>query len=174
MAMKKLLIVLLLVLLTACDLPVDTPQPDVYVEVLPGVDTVSLGDTWMDAGAIFHVLEEEYNTLVTGTVDTNTSGLYQITYSNTYGDETYTGYRYVMVVDDQAPELTLKPGLDTISVGEEWMDAGILWTDNSGSVIINKTGTVDTSVAGEYEIIYEVTDSSGNTATIYRYVSVVE
>lgn len=172
--MKKLMLLVLLLTLTACDLPTtETEVPDVYVEVLAGVDTVSVGEDWMDAGAIFHVLEEDYNTLVTGTVDTTTTGLYLITYSNTYGDTTYTGYRYVMVVDDVAPIVTLKPGLDTIVMGTEWTDAGVLWTDASGSVIINKTGTVDIDTVGEYQITYTVTDSSGNITTIDRYVSVI-
>jgi hypothetical protein len=54
------------------------------------------------------------------------------------------------------------------------VDAGITVNDNSGirpSIIIS--GSVNTSMVGEYVITYSIYDESGNTTELTRYVNVV-
>jgi xanthosine utilization system XapX-like protein len=80
-----------------------------------------------------------------------------------------------MVIDQTPPVLTLNLGIDTILVGEEWIDESATVIDNSNEAIeIVVTGSVNTSVAGTYEITYTATDSSGNTSSIKRFVTVYE
>lgn len=58
-----------------------------------------------------------------------------------------------------------------------WEDSGVSATDNYDGDLTNKvivTGVVNTNEVGEYIITYKVTDSSGNVATIKRYVNVIE
>jgi hypothetical protein len=65
--------------------------------------------------------------------------------------------------------------MDNIVVGNVWIDAGVTITDNSKEVIeAVVSGTVDINVPGTYQIIYTATDSSENTASVIRYVTVVE
>jgi hypothetical protein len=107
-------------------------------------------------------------------VDTSVIDIYQIIYTYDFEEETYSIVRYVAVLDQTPPVLSLNPGIDTVSVNGTWLDAGVEVSDNSeGIVEISITGSVDTSTIGTYEITYEATDSSGNTSSIIRYVNII-
>jgi hypothetical protein len=78
--------------------------------------------------------------------------------------------------DAVKPEITL-PENDEIVFGTEF-DAleGVTATDNVDGDLtssVTVSGDVDTSVLGEYELAYSVTDAAGNTATADRTVTVV-
>jgi len=89
-------------------------------------------------------------------------------------DLVQTLVRIVTVVDETPPVLSLKPGIDTITVDETWVDEGIQATDNSQEELeIVVQGEV-LPIVGIYEITYRVLDSSGNVSTIKRYVHVIE
>jgi large repetitive protein len=80
----------------------------------------------------------------------------------------------VTVVDDIPPTVTLNAGVDTIFIGSTWIDAGIQTSDNSEDpVTVEVLGMVNNMVAGEYAIIYEATDQSGNVTTVTRFVNVL-
>ena len=176
--MKKIILMIILVFtvtLSGCDLvepPEDKPLIDFIL--VDGQDTVEINSEWNDAGSTFVVGTLSFDGTSSGSVDTTTLGLYTIDYSFEYEGLSYSKTRYVIVVDSTKPNIVLNEGIDTVIVGEVWEDAGALVTDNSlEELTITVTGTVDTSIAGEYEITYTAEDSSGNIATKTRYVNVV-
>ena len=200
--MKKLILLVFLVFLVGCNKTTDTPtttlpttnqtttapttqtttdlitsivSDEIYLYLVPGIDTIDIFETWIDAGAYFVVNDDEFQMSTSSVVDSSETDVYTVVYSYEYEEETYTIIRLVAVVDQTPPVLSLNPGIDTIIVGENWLDAGIGIVENSGEdVVIVVIGTVDTNTIGTYEITYQVTDSSDNTATIIRYVNVIE
>ena len=83
--------------------------------------------------------------------------------------------RYVIVTDQTAPVIELNIGVDTVKLNDAWTDGGVTTIDNSGeSILAVVSGSVDTSTTGTYQIDYTATDSSGNTSSIIRYVTVYE
>lgn len=169
--MKYLSILLLVFIFTACN-----PDPTVYeTELNPGTDTINLDGTWVDAGAIIVVGEASVNMTTTDTVDTSTMGLYEIEYTGTYEELSYSIIRYVIVTDIEPPVASLNPGLDTIRINETWTDAGITATDNVDTdLTITVTNEVDTSTAGTYHVEYMIEDDHGNISYITRVVTVIE
>jgi len=172
--MKKLLLILIaliLVTLSACN------KDDISKVMIinEGIDTVEINTTWEDTGAYLLVGEEKITASETGEVDITILGLYEINYYVDYEGIQYLTTRYVIVTDQTLPVIELNIGLDTITKGDIWNDAGALATDNSlEELTITVTGTVDTSTVGTYEIEYTTEDSSGNTVSLIRYVTVVK
>lgn len=80
--------------------------------------------------------------------------------------------------DKEAPVITLNGDEEvSIRVFEEYKDLGATAKDNLDEIIGNKivvdTSKVNTKVPGDYEVIYNVTDASGNKAeTVKRIVHV--
>jgi hypothetical protein len=158
--------------LSSCTVP---DENSLYMTLNPGIDTIGIDKPFTDAGAKaqygFKNVDVE---VIENTVDITTIGTYRIVYHSIYLDYEKTIIRYVTVVDDISPVATLNPGVDTIFVGTTWIDAGIQTSDNSADpVTIGVLGIVNNMVAGEYTIIYEATDQSGNVTTVTRYVNVL-
>ena len=64
-----------------------------------------------------------------------------------------------------------------VLVGEEYLEAGAHAAEPTDGILNDKievSGEVDTSKAGDYEVTYRVSDSSGHTAEAVRTVHVVE
>jgi alpha-tubulin suppressor-like RCC1 family protein len=80
---------------------------------------------------------------------------------------------YVTVVDTVSPSLSLKPSVDTIYVGDSYIDQGILVEDNTVTDV-SISGSVDTLTSGTYVLTYTVTDEAENSSVIKRVVTVVE
>ena len=80
--------------------------------------------------------------------------------------------------DSSAPVLTLKGSTSmTLTVGETFKDPGATAKDDKDGDLTSKisvSGTVNTAAAGEYKLVYKVTDSSGNSTTKTRTVTVKE
>lgn len=151
-----------------------TYDNNITVKLKAGNDTVEINTSWIDAGAVIVIDDEERAMSTTDTVDESTIDLYSITYQYLYLGETYSITRFVVVVDQIAPVLTLNLGIDTVILGNSWVDAGVNASDNSLSTpTIVVTGTVNTSVVGTYPVTYTATDSVGNSFSIVRYVTVV-
>ena len=150
------------------------------VVTLVGEDEITLNylDSYSELGVTYtDNLNENLDYDISGFVDNSVLGEYILTYTVTdsYGNISNEVTRTVYVVDTVKPVLKLLASIDTIFVGEEYIIPSISMTDFQSvdlDVVIN--GTVDTSVVGEYVIEYVVTDSSGNTSSISRYVNVVE
>jgi hypothetical protein len=192
--MKKLIFFntfLLILLLTACN-PVTTQETtttslptttdyttiindEIHIRLNGGIDTVEINSEWIDAGADLMINDAAHMMLTQDTVDVTKQGIYQIHYAYTHQEVVYEINRYVIVADQTPPILSLNLGLDTITVGQAWIDAGAEVVDNSGETItIITTGTVDINIIGTYVITYTATDSSDNTAVIYRYVTIID
>ncbi len=117
--------------------------------------------------------------LVEGNVDINACGIYILKYkvSDTSGNSSELE-RKVTVVDMVPPTITLNGDSTVyIKLGEEFEDKGCNATDNlegdiSDRIIVK--GNVDTNKEGQYNIVYQVSDESGNKAEISRSVYVYE
>ncbi len=115
---------------------------------------------------------------VTGAVDTDTAGIYQLVYSVTNSQpETATVTRTVTVVAPVAVRPVINGANDVqINVGDSFNPiTGVTASDAIDGDLTNAivvTGSVNTQVAGEYELTYEVTNSSNETATVVRTVTV--
>ena len=97
-------------------------------------------------------------------------------YVSNDNDNTTTTTKAV-VKDTIAPTITLvKEAELVINVGSKFEDPGVIATDNVDGDItskVKKSGQVDTSKAGVYEIVYSVTDKAGNKSEVKRVVKVV-
>jgi len=172
--LRKLLIIFLLLTMISC---VDIRDPQTLtLELNPGVDTVEINSDHNDAGANARLEGEAYPVeVINNNFDITQVGTYRITYQTTFGDRTLQVTRYVDVIDETPPTITLNPGVDTILINTQWLDAGVAVTDNSDlDVTIEINGQVSPTQIGEYQIIYTATDANGNEASIIRYVHVVE
>lgn len=141
----------------------------------PGIDTVEINTIFSDAGAKARVGIQKIDTeVIKNEVDLSQIGSYHIVYEAKYNDKSYYITRIVNVIDETPPVISLNPGIDTIKINKEWIDAGVTVYDNSLKNCQAKTlGIVDTTTEGEYEIIYIATDPSGNETRISRFVSVI-
>jgi beta-glucanase (GH16 family) len=76
--------------------------------------------------------------------------------------------------DTTAPEISVSGAAAlTIEQGASYSDAGATATDNlDSSVTVSTSGSVTTSVAGDYALTYTATDAAGNVATATRVVTV--
>jgi len=79
--------------------------------------------------------------------------------------------------DDDPPVISLNgEGVVNLNVGEEYVEEGAVAIDDvdgdlSGLIVIE--GDVDVSVAGEYIVVYSVSDSAGNLVEVERVVNVL-
>lgn len=100
-----------------------------------------------------------------GTVDTQKVGTYTVRYVTRHGENLGTAYRRVRVVDTQAPVITLVSDPDRFTYPNEiYTEEGFTAQDNYDgdlTAAVCRTATADA-------IIYTVSDSSGNTATVTR------
>ena len=142
-------------------LVLECPLP--YTE--PGADVVDI----CDASPVL---------TLTGSVDVQTVGLYTITYTAVdASDNTTVAERTVEVVDTTSPVITLVGDHPTyLELGTPYPEAGATATDDCDQDLpeVSASGSVDPSTAGTYEIAYDVSDASANTAeTVTRAVVVL-
>ena len=135
-------------------------EPGYYTE--PGAAYVEEGFTAFDAvdgDLTDRVIRVEADGVVTYTV-TDAAG------------NTTVVQRNIVYLDKTAPELVLLgDGTITITVGESFTDPGCTATDNTdGDITANilVSGAYDVNTAGQYTIVYTVTDSQGNSAEVKR------
>lgn len=86
--------------------------------------------------------------------------------------------RKVKKQDKEAPIITLKGNKTVyIKLNSKYNESGVTAKDNCDTDLTEKikaTGSINTSKTGTYKIVYEVTDSSGNTSKIERTVIVYD
>jgi|GEM_PF-3287199 len=121
-----------------------------------------------------------------GSGSTSDSFRYQITDGNGGQDRGDVDVRLVSAAECQednnaTPVFTVDPLTIELNLGDPWDDAaalaGVSATDpedgNLTASIVLTANPVDTDVAGEYVVSYEVTDSGGKVATATRTVTVI-
>ncbi|TXE19028.1 DUF5011 domain-containing protein [Psychroserpens burtonensis] len=163
------------------------PDLEVPVISLNGASTVNLnpGDTYNELGATAtdNVDGNISGSIIIGgdTVNTNVLGSYVVTFnvSDAAGNDAAEVIRTVIVSDTTAPVITLI-GAATINlnVGDTYNEQGATATDNFDGNLTSSiavTGVVNTNSAGTYVVNYNVSDTSGNSATqVIRTVIVTE
>lgn len=117
------------------------------------------------------------NVTVEGSVNAHEYGEYILTYQVKDSYENVCKVeRKVIVKDTVAPEITLSgKNWMYVLLGESFSEPGYTASDNidgdlTSNVIVS--GSVNIDKTGEYELVYEVSDSSGNKKTVTRKVLV--
>ncbi len=174
--MRKLLIIVLLmfvIVLAGCS---DKKEDEeITLQLIEGIDTIELDETWVDKGVLYTTGTTTVTIYSSDTIDNSELGTQEITYRVTSEGTEYVITRYVSVLDQTDPVLTILEGVDTILLNGTWTDSGCDVIDNSGETLTcTKIGTVDITSVGVYEVTYIATDSSGNEGAIIRYVNVIE
>ena len=158
----------------------DTSLPPVISLVGSSTINLVLEDAFTDPGAIASDnIDGDLTSSITssGTVDTSTEGTYTIVYSvSDAAGNVASVSRTVIVSLDLPPTITLTGSATiTLLVGDTYIEDGCVATDQEDGDItssITTSGTVDTSIAGTYVVVYSVTDSSDNLASVSREVVV--
>ncbi|MDA7765621.1 DUF5011 domain-containing protein, partial [Flavobacteriaceae bacterium] len=144
-----------------------------------GSSTINLevGDAFTDPGATAtDAIGNNITSSITssGTVDTSLAGTYTIVYSvlDTAGNS--ASVTRTVIIDTIAPVISLT-GSSTINLytGATFTDPGATAIDDfQGDITssITSSGTVDISLAGTYTIVYSVSDSDDNSASVTRTV----
>ena len=147
---------------------------------LNGYDTITLDvfSSYEELGAKAFYKDEDISNLIdiNSNVDVNKVGNYTIEYKIDYKNKEEILYRYVNIVDNEKPVIKLK-GKDNITVylNEKYKEQGAIASDNYDGDItdnIEIEGNVDNSVEGTYELIYKVSDSSNNSSSVKRNITV--
>jgi len=77
----------------------------------------------------------------------------------------------ITVRDTVLPTVSLNPSLDTIKQGSVYVEYSVTVNDVTDTVVLIE-GAVDINTPGVYQLIYRVTDTSGNKTVVKRYVTV--
>jgi hypothetical protein len=173
--MKKIMFILTILsslwILISCT----NQTPDIQIELNKSLDTIEIGSDYFDYGAkAYYGLINLEVEVIENNIDTFQLGTYYIIYQARYNSISKTVKRVITVVDQTKPVITLNPGIDTIMLGELWIDEGVEVFDNSNQeVVVNIYGEVMNEI-GEYKITYEAIDPSLNKSYLIRYVHVIE
>ena len=161
----------------------DTTPPE--ITLIGGDETLECSvDTYVEQGATAtdDTDGDISGTVVIGgdTVDPSAPGTYVVTYdvSDSGGNAAAQASRTVTVEDTTAPVITLTGGDVTIEcLNDTYTEQNataldLCDGDVTGSIVIS--GSVDTSIAGDYDVTYNVSDAAGNAATeVVRTVTVL-
>jgi hypothetical protein len=141
--------------------------PYMYLE--EGLDTVYVGTSYEDPGATIRIGNTTYEMITYNEIDTDTIGKHSIVYEYEYKETIYRITRYVMVIPYDNFTMILNPGVDTIQIGDQWIDAGV---QTSHEVDIEVVSNLNRLRAGTYEITYRVMYLE-EVYEVIRYVTVV-
>ena len=140
--------------------------------------TINLNEEFIEPGYNATYKKDDITNLVevTNNVDNTKIGEYEIIYRVNYKNKYEEVKRIVKVVDDESPVIKLKGKKEeTIWLNNKYKEDGYTVTDNYDKDLEEKVEVInnlDTSKEGTYEIIYKVSDSSGNTCEEKRKVIV--
>ncbi|OTO25075.1 MULTISPECIES: bacterial Ig-like domain-containing protein [unclassified Enterococcus] len=122
--------------------------------------TLYVGDAWTPADNFLAATDKDGNTVaitevtITGEVDTDTPGEYQVIYRNGKAEATAT----ITVLADQT---SVKAKDSTLYIGDDWhaVDNFVSATDKTGANVpfsnVTVSGAVDTSKEGQYLVVYQ-------------------
>ncbi len=156
----------------------DTEAPEITL-VKDEVVYVKTGDLYVDEGAVAtDIPDGELRVITEGMVDTSKAGEYVVTYSATdkAGNKTSKSRKVIVTdPDSESPVITLNgESVIQLLIGEDYIEKGAKAIDNvDGELkVIDVTGEVNASKAGEYLITYRVKDDAGNVTELVRKVIV--
>ena len=148
---------------------------------------ISLGSSYLELGAVAEDVEDGILTdqiIISGVslINNNVVGSYTVQYSVTDSSgNTTIANRTVEIIDTTPPQLSLNGNsIISIEVGTTYNELGAFATDNYDdnntiTSTISISGSVNTATLGSYTVSYDVTDSSGNSAsTLIRTINVVD
>ncbi|MGZ8506278.1 MAG: immunoglobulin-like domain-containing protein, partial [Bacteroidia bacterium] len=168
---------------------IDTIMPTI---ALVGSSSVlhEVGSSYLDSGVTvndnyYSEAELRNNLTMQSNVDENKVGIYTVVYvlEDPYSGKTVSVSRTVEVRDTEKPTVALNGNpVDEIEVFSTYSDLGVTADDNyDNNPTITKTGSYYTSFPngratklGTYNIIYTVTDQSGNSVSVTRDITVVD
>ena len=139
-------------------------------------ETVEGGGAYVDPGATAMLGNQDVSSrvAVSGNVDMSTPGDYSLTYSISYRNETYSVSRLVSVRDTKGPEIILEEpegGIELTSM-DQFTEPGFTATDAVDGDLTSRVSTEQVQVDDKLVmIVYTVTDSSGNTASADRMIT---
>lgn len=138
-------------------------------------DTEIVSFSWAQVSGSTAVISDN-SEAITSVTAPSVSGpenlVFEVTVTDSHG-LTDTALVTFIVRDTTAPSIMMNQGTDTILMGEDWVDAGALVTDNIDPQRTIYADAVPPMLSpGVYQIPYTATDSAGNTAVRYRTVTV--
>ena len=176
------IIVLLIFVLFYCDYYVEKNGLEKYLKLkLNGKKEIVLNykDDYKDKGATatYNGKNITKSIKVKTNFDIKHVGEYKYTYTVKYKKLSKSIVRKVKIVDKNEPKIELIGENEiTIYNGTEYKDPGFKANDEYDGDITNRVkvnSNVDTSKVGEYKVIYDVSDSSGNKAYMERIIEVM-
>ena len=141
------------------------------------ITIINCGDEYNEKGAEASFLGKQLNVTIQDNINTSKIGNYIVYYKtrNTFGIMKSLK-REVKVKDKTVPKITLKgENPKILRLNEKYIEERASANDNIDGDITNQikiTGAVNTKKYGEYQIMYEVSDKSGNVITKIRKVIV--
>lgn len=145
----------------------------------PEVLYIDVYDEYVEYGVNVYNNGEDISSLInidSSSVNTDVLGDYKVRYEIDIDSYKEYIYREVKVVDRSSPVITFNgESVVYLSLGENYVEQGVNVVDNYDlglNEMVKVEGDVNTSLAGEYEIKYNVSDSSGNVNSIIRKVIV--
>ncbi|MDD3340727.1 MAG: DUF5011 domain-containing protein [Bacilli bacterium] len=153
--------------------------PYEYVEVGttytdPGAIAINKAGTTVPNSSIVKTIR--YNGTTVSTIDMQSLKKYEITYSFTEAGKTISVKRNVQVRDTTPPVLTIPTNSNiSVTTGSYGLKDGVKAVDNYDGDITSKMtvqGNLALGVPGVYIITYQVTDTSGNTRTKKRTITI--
>ena len=137
---------------------------------------VKQGSTIKAPETIYHFRDVTNTVKISGNVDFNKVGTYEVIYEVPTIIGKYKVRQTVKVVDTIAPEIKLE-GEQTYnqSYSKEYVEPGYTVTDNYDEDLTDKVQVTKEEInENEYNLIYTVEDSSGNKAIANRKVNIVD
>lgn len=135
---------------------------------------VKVGEKYTEPGyKVKYFYKKSDNKLnIDSKVDTNVVGEYEVKYSVKYLWKTIGKTRVVKVIDDIDPTIELEGKDITIYNGAKYVEPGYKATDNYDGDITDKVEVINNidDNPGTYDVIYKVSDSSGNMVNATRSV----
>jgi len=172
---------------TVADLtgPAVTLTGEPFIQLDQGVAYTEQGSTALDnvdgdvtAGIVIGYLDNDV-CIEGSAVDTATVGIYYVCYAVSDAVENLTvAKRTVQVLDITGPAIALT--VDEVTQVSQWSSfdfeeiTATALDDIDGDVSgkITVSGSVDTTMPGDYVLTYTVTDSAGNTSSVTRTINV--
>ena len=145
--------------------------------------TLQVGGTYTELGATaLDDVDGNVSVSITGSVDTNTVGVYTLTYTaRDSANNSVTKTRTinvvpVVIIDTTPPVITLNGEVNlTLTQGDSYNELGATALDDvDGNVSVSISGSVDTSTVGVYTLTYTASDSASNSSSKTRTIKVQE